>query len=1261
MGTRLFTLVAALLCCGLAWGQPDAGGCTDIAACNYDSSATNDDGTCTYPGCTDSSACNYDASAGCDDSSCVLPDATGACDCFLDCAADLTIECGDSVDPENTGSPIVSGGCEGETGLSYVDEVSGDDCEQIITRTWSLFFEDQPIAECVQIITVVDSEGPVFLETPADLTLECIEDVPAPAECIAEDACTSVVDTEIFTSETGSPLDSCALVTAIGPGPDWSIWLPLGNEVAPSPYWSFSEVGYFISYDDGTAHLYGDVVNNGDAALGVYLDVWFENAADWTTWSDLGRWYKDDLGLAAAGGNLWETWTYYELVNGFSTVTGTSGLSGTVELYHMPVDYFFGFQCGEAANVKNGNEGLSGWFTFEGTMNGMDVSGNGDINVDKECVEVPLSTCPNDNEFTYFWRAEDACGNASIISQIITVEDTTAPEVLNCPEDITVECDALDTLPDADEQTAGIEATDNCANSTVTITYEGEFPGEGMVGDCEYTLLRRWRVEDECDNFTICVQTITVVDTTAPEFTFVPEDITYECDQEVAVMMAEATDNCYEATVTYEDEIIEGDCPQQYTIIRTFTAADDCDNATTATQTITVQDTTAPVFDDFPATLTIDCGDLDSVEPLTATDNCDEEVTIEVETADGSGGCPGTIIYEYTATDDCGNSTSATQYVTLTDTIAPVINNPEDMMIECDEVGDLPDPNAIEITDNCDEEVTVTFEEIITEGFCEDQYTITWSWTAEDDCENITTATTTITVSDTTAPTWVEGTLPADVTVECSDELPAVGMPEAEDNCDDEVEIEVTEEITPGDCPNNYVIQRIYRGFDNCGNQVLHAQEITVQDTTAPELEIAEDVTVECDQEIPAAAWEASDNCSEELIEEVTEVIVDGDCPNNYTIERTYSVTDECGNNTSATQIITVQDTTAPELEIAEDVTIECDEDIPAAAWTASDNCSEITEEVTEVIVEGDCPNNYTIERTYSVTDECGNNTSATQIIVVQDTTAPVVEGEAFLEMPCDMIADEILVTATDNCDEEVEITFIDNNVSGGCVGNVIRTYTATDDCGNSTEFTQVINLFDEVAPEFSTFPADVTAECDNVPGVSEMVDAEDNCSEASVEYNGEEFIAGDCLGNYTLVRTWTATDNCGNANVQSQTITVVDTTAPEFTSVPADATYECDVEIPAFNAEAEDNCGTVEVTFEDVVADGECANAAIITRTFTATDDCGNSATAVQTINVVDTTAPVIDGGEDQVVECDGQGNEEAFNAWLEANSGASATDRIV
>ena len=46
-------------------------GCTDSTACNYNSTATCDDGSCVYGGCTDSSAYNYDATAGCDDGSCL--------------------------------------------------------------------------------------------------------------------------------------------------------------------------------------------------------------------------------------------------------------------------------------------------------------------------------------------------------------------------------------------------------------------------------------------------------------------------------------------------------------------------------------------------------------------------------------------------------------------------------------------------------------------------------------------------------------------------------------------------------------------------------------------------------------------------------------------------------------------------------------------------------------------------------------------------------------------------------------------------------------------------------------------------------------------------------------------------------------------------------------------------------------------------------------------------------------------------------------
>ena len=47
-------------------------GCTVTSACNYDSTATEDDGSCVLPnGCTDSTACNYDSTATCDDGSCI--------------------------------------------------------------------------------------------------------------------------------------------------------------------------------------------------------------------------------------------------------------------------------------------------------------------------------------------------------------------------------------------------------------------------------------------------------------------------------------------------------------------------------------------------------------------------------------------------------------------------------------------------------------------------------------------------------------------------------------------------------------------------------------------------------------------------------------------------------------------------------------------------------------------------------------------------------------------------------------------------------------------------------------------------------------------------------------------------------------------------------------------------------------------------------------------------------------------------------------
>ena len=65
---------------GLKYPVPGTPGCTDSTACNYDSTATSDDGSCILPdGCTDSTACNFDSTAVCDDGSCAVDDACGNC------------------------------------------------------------------------------------------------------------------------------------------------------------------------------------------------------------------------------------------------------------------------------------------------------------------------------------------------------------------------------------------------------------------------------------------------------------------------------------------------------------------------------------------------------------------------------------------------------------------------------------------------------------------------------------------------------------------------------------------------------------------------------------------------------------------------------------------------------------------------------------------------------------------------------------------------------------------------------------------------------------------------------------------------------------------------------------------------------------------------------------------------------------------------------------------------------------------------------
>src|SRR5204863_1463418 len=96
---------------------------------------------------------------------------------------------------------------------------------------------------------------------------------------------------------------------------------------------------------------------------------------------------------------------------------------------------------------------------------------------------------------------------------------------------------------------------------------------------------------------------------------------------------------------------------------------------------------------------------------------------------------------------------------------------------------------------------------------------------------------------------------------------------------------------------------------------------------------------------------------------------------------------------------------------------------------TAHDHCNPTFALIpyTTLFRSGSCDNRYTIARTYHATDSCGNSSSHTQNITVDDETAPVIDTypndstvSCASEVPA---ADNSSVTATDNCNGTVTIT----------------------------------------------------------------------------------------------------------------------------------------------------------------------------------------------------------------------------------------------
>jgi T5SS/PEP-CTERM-associated repeat protein len=359
---------------------------------------------------------------------------------------------------------------------------------------------------------------------------------------------------------------------------------------------------------------------------------------------------------------------------------------------------------------------------------------------------------------------------------------------------------------------------------------------------------------------------------------------------------------------------------------------------------------------------------------------------------------------------------------------------------------------------------------------------------------------------------------------------------------------------------------------DNAGNVAFCNFDVTVIDTTAPEITCPDDVTgVECEG-TDGTVVTFDDPVATDLCDAAPTVVCDpasGSLFPSGTTTVTCTATDASGNTATCTFDVVVDDTIAPIVICGADQTATTDPDAceSTAEWpepTVVDNCDTDPAITYDVDLDDDgsldaegletpsYPLPIGIHRIFPRATDANGNTGGgcAFTVTVSDMTGPVLTIPDDVDVQCDEStdpADTGEATAVDGCDPDPTVDFDDNVIDGGCpdaLQVIERTWTATDALGNTTTATQVISVVDTVAPEVTDCPGDVTTpDCESnivvwsPPTVSDVCDPSPTLVyDIDFGDNGTIDVAGlvnptfafPAGVNRVIAR---ATDACGNEN----------------------------------------------------------------------------------------------------------------------------------
>ena len=451
---------------------------------------------------------------------------------------------------------------------------------------------------------------------------------------------------------------------------------------------------------------------------------------------------------------------------------------------------------------------------------------------------------------------------------------------------------------------------------------------------------------------------------------------------------------------------------------------------------------------------------------------------------------------------------------------------------------------------------------------------------------------------------------------------------------------------------------------------------VTVQDTTAPSLSLPSNIS---------AAATSSSGATVTYSASASDV-VDGGVTVNCspssgstfgfgTTTVSCSATDSHGNGASGSFTVTVSDSTPPVVSVPSS---------PVTASTTSPSGTTVaysasaTDDIDGALAVSCSPSSGSTFPIGSTTVTCsatdahgntGSNSFTVQVTLI-DTTPPVVTVPSSTVTATTTTLGSVAVTfsasATDNIDGALAVSCDHASGSAFPIGSTTVTCSATDLHGNtgSASFTVTVTLVDTTAPVVTVPPSTAveatgsTGAVANWTGVSAVDNIDGSLSAACSPASGTTFPFG------ATTVTCSATDAHSNTGSATFTITVQDTTAPQFSGVPA-----------SFAREANGSQGAV-VTYPTPIAvdlvDGpvppSCAPASGGTLplgstkvTCTATDSRSNKATTSFTVTVVDTQPPVLTTPHGITISSKGAASlpasDASLTAWLSA---ANANDLV-